>query len=235
MEDMTPDSGQVLFLGRGGAAIEPAIRILDSNGLHIRHATDAATAVHLVWSIPFDLLVVDHPLTDVTLETLIITLRDRASPCRCSGLVLLAEPTAIDEARTWLGRGVNRVVGRGGPKGELLVAVADLLHVSPRVEVQAMVQIEGHESYGATRALIRTRNLSLSGMLLSGGREHPVGTPLGFELHLPGENAAVLGAAHVVRHTNSSRERVEGIGVRFGALSGSGQTHLAAYIQRTAD
>jgi len=148
--------------------------------------------------------------------------------------VLVADPESLPAAHTYLGLGVNRVVSQADDLGELLCAVVDLLHVPPRISVRAMVQVE--EQFGITpaRELTRTEDLSLTGMLVSGGRDIAIGSRLGFELHLPGGDTAVSGTGRVVRHTDPSREQADGIGINFEGFTDEGQEQLASFLIRSA-
>jgi hypothetical protein len=116
--------------------------------------------------------------------------------------------------------------------GDLLCAAVDLLGAPPRVPVRAMVQVDAAARYGGVHTLLRTANLSQTGALLVGGRELAVGAEVKFELHLPEDPNQVVGTAQVVRHTDPTRERVEGIAVRFLVVQGDGIERLVAVVQR---
>jgi PilZ domain len=193
---------------------------------------DAITAVELIWRHPFDLLIADYPLPDIATEDLLSTFRDASGPNHRAGLVLVSEPGALEDARLLIGRGVNRVVGQVDSDGDLMCAVVDLLGAPTRVAVRAMVQVDAPARFGGFHSLLRTANLSQTGALLVGGRELPVGAQVSFELHLPDDPHQVTGKAMVVRHTDPTRERVEGIGVLFLVVHGDGSERVAAFIAR---
>lgn len=229
---MASPSGQVLLLSRRPAAGRRVLALLERCGLTVQRVPDAVSAVELIWRQPFDLLIADHPLADVSIEDLLATFRDAAGPNRRAGLVLVSEPPALEAAQRLLGRGVNRVVGTGDSDGELMCAVVDLLGAPPRVAVRAVVQVDASARFGGVHSLLRTANLSQAGALLVGGRELAVGAEVSFELQLPGDAKYVTGKARVVRHTDPTRERVDGIAVSFLVIHGDGLERLAAFVER---
>jgi hypothetical protein len=81
---------------------------------------------------------------------------------------------------------------------------------------------------------MRTQDLSLTGMLIQGGQELPVGSEFSFELHLPGEDIAVVGSARVVRRCDTEREPLEGVGASFAGFEGKGHRSLASFLEREA-
>jgi len=205
--------------------------LLEKCGLTVHQVPDAVSAVELIWRRPFDLLIADHPLPDVSIEDLLATFRDASGPNRRAGLVLRSEPDALEAANQLLGRGVNRVVGQGETDADLLCAAVDLLGAPPRVAVRAMVQVDASARFGGVHTLLRTANLSQTGALLVGGRELAVGVEVRFELQLPDDAMYVTGKARVVRHTDLTRERVDGIAVGFLSIQGDGLERLAAFVE----
>jgi CheY-like chemotaxis protein len=206
--------------------------LLERCGLSVQRVSDAIGAVELIWRQPFDLLISDHPLADVSIEDLLATFRDAGGLNRRAGLVLVSEPSSLEAAQRLLGRGVNRVVGQAESDGELMCAVVDLLGAPPRVAVRAVVQVDASARFGGVHSLLRTANLSQTGALLVGGRELAVGAEVSFELQLPDAGPHVTGKARVVRHTDPTRERVDGIAVSFLVVLGDGLERLAAFVER---
>jgi CheY-like chemotaxis protein len=232
MKGMAQPSGQVMILDRGLDAIDRVALLLRQSDLEVHRVRDVTRAVELAWSHALDLVVAEHPLPNISTEDLIATVRDGAAPSRNCGLVLVCTPESLDDARVRIGHGVSRAVSQTADLGELMCAVVDLLHTSPRTSIQAMVELAGEDGDTGVRALTRTVNLSLSGMLVTGARDMPVGSCLTFELLLAGDNTPIAGSGRVVRHTVPNKERVAGIGVAFDSLAGDGQDRLATYLLR---
>ncbi len=217
-----------MYIGPPDQQIERLSPLLSEAGFEIHRAVDAVSVLDQLWSTSCGLVIANHPISGLRLEDLLLTLRDRSSPSRHTGLVLIVEDKEYDPARLLIGRGVNRVVARGAVPKLLLYAVGDLMDQAPRVPVRAVVEVESR----LTRSLARTRDLSLSGMLLQGGVELGIGSEFSFELHLPGQGTAIVGSARVVRHTDETRETVAGIGANFAEFVDDGHDSLAAYLKR---
>jgi DNA-binding NarL/FixJ family response regulator len=231
---VTPGSRDAAIIGPAHPLVERLAPLLEGAGFATHRASDAVGALDVLWNRPCELVVVNHPVTGLRLEDLLDTIRDRSSPSRSAGVVLLLPDEDIDLARRLMTRGINRLVPFSRAPERLLSAVGDLMDVSPRKPVRAVLQVESRQGDRASTSLLRTRDLSLTGMLVQGGHDLPVGTRFGFELHLPGEERAIVGSAQVVRHTDDSREAVQGVGVSFASFVGDGRASLAAYLNREA-
>ena len=217
-----------MYIGPPDGGIERLSPLLSRAGYEIHRAVDAVSVLDQLWSTSCGLVIANHPISGLRLEDLLATLRDRSSPSRHTGLVLVVEDREFEPARLLIGRGVNRVVARHAVPRSLLHAVGDLMDQAPRIPVRAVVEVGSR----LERSLTRTRDLSLSGMLLQGGVELAVGTEFSFELNLPGRGAAIVGSARVVRHTDRARETVAGIGANFADFVGDGHDSLAEYLRR---
>jgi len=135
-----------------------------------------------------------------------------------------------------MGRGVNRVVAATAPVDRLLDAIADLLAVKPRRFLRSVIQLDIWVGFGVKRILTVTENVSITGMLVRGGREFAPGTRLHFELLLPHQTPAIRGDLVVVRQSDRVREGVEGFGARVLAFIGDGEARLRAFLDApTAD
>jgi hypothetical protein len=222
------------FLGRSIAQVERLSPLLERAGYRIHRASDAVSVLDSVWSTPFELIIVNHPVTGLDLDDLLTTIRGPSSPSRNAGLVLVVSDAEWRLADAYLGQGVNRVVADSLLSEGLVGAVGEVLDVSPRLPVRAMVQVESRDGSRSTRTLMRTRDLSLTGMLIQGGQELSVGSEFVFELHLPGEDRAVVGSARVIRRCDAEREIDDGVGAAFAGFEGNGRRSLASFLDREA-
>lgn len=216
-----------------GEKIEPLERVLPL----LRRAEVTAQRVYslggarsLVQKERFDLIIAHVPDSGIPLTELVDAVRAKDSACRTSGLLVVAEPSEAAEVGSLLGRGVNRVVETTGHVDRLLDAIADLLAVAPRRFLRSVIQLDIWVGFGVKRILTVTENVSLSGMLIRGGREFPVGTKLHFELLLPHQTPPIRGDILVVRHTDRLRESVEGFGGRVLSFVGDGDTRLRGFL-----
>jgi hypothetical protein len=223
---------RLLLVGADTPALQRVVPLLLRSDFLVHRVDHASEGLRLLGESRFDLLIARYPLGDMPLANFVQSLRGSVSPSRAAGFLILAESTAVADLAGFLGRGVNRVVSLGGPSERLLTAVADLVGVAPRRLVRAVVELELWMRRERQHLLTLTENVSVSGMLVRGGRELPVGAKVSFELMLPGALGPIAGEAEVVRHTQVGVERVDGIGVAFVSFSGAGEQRLAEFLRR---
>ncbi len=222
---------RLLLIGADTPALQRVMPLLLRSDFLVHPVDHASDALRLLADSRFDLIIARYPLGDMPLANFVQSFRGSVSPSRTAGFLILAEPTHVGDLATFLGRGVNRVVSVDGPSDRLLTAVADLVGVSPRRMVRAVVELELLMRREKQRLLTLTENVSAMGMLVRGGREFPVGARVTFELMLPGALATIVGEAEVVRHSQVGVERVDGIGAAFLTLAGDGEQRLAVFLQ----
>jgi hypothetical protein len=209
----------------------PILRRLDFQVLRLARADGAA---ELLQGTRFDLIIVHYPMKGLPFGDFVAAVRAAESPCRDSGLLVLAQPEALDEAGAFLRRGVNRILSVQAPGDKLLDAIADLVGVAPRHSLRTVVQFELWVEQGMKRLLTITENVSATGMLVRGGNEFPIGACLSFKLILPGEAPPIAGEVQVARHTDRTREHVEGFGGRILSFVDDGQKRLCSLLDGKA-
>ncbi len=222
---------RLLILGMETPALHRVVPILRRAEFDTYQAVGSGEALELLQDVRFDLIIARHPLAGVPLADLVTTLRGSGSAGRHAGLLLLADPIAVDEVAAFMGRGVNRVVSLDAPSDRLLDAVADLLAADPRQTVRAVIQLELWVEGSRERALTLVENASPTGLLVRGCREVPVGARLRFELLFPGEAEPVRGELEVVRRTDPEREPIDGFGARVLAFAGDGERRLRRLLR----
>ena len=223
---------RVLILGSETPALQRVVPVLPRAELQVQQVGDPDEGIARVRQHRYDLVVLRYPFGTLALQDFIVAVRATASACRNAGVLVLAEPDAVEEVSGFLGRGVNRIVSLEVSSDRLLDAIADLLAVTPRLALRAVLQLEVWLEQGTLRVLSLTQNVSSSGMLVLGGHELPVGTRVTFELLLPGQMPAVCGQLEVTRHTDSGREHVEGFGARIISFAGDGGERLRAFLRQ---
>ncbi|MEP0774363.1 MAG: PilZ domain-containing protein [Acidobacteriota bacterium] len=229
---MSPASRRVLVVGKVGRPLETLIPVLRRTEFSVHHSEGLEEALQRQSEESFDLVVARVGEGDAGIEALIQRLRATQSASRRAGLLLLAEPDQLEHARSFLGRGVNRVVAVDSRPEEVLHGVADLVGAPPRLAVRTLAQLSVRVGLERQLSLYQTENLSALGMLLRGDAELPVGTRFDFELSLPGDPLAVVGAAQVVWHTDPQRHGFSGFGVRFLSFRGADGARLRAFLER---
>ncbi len=222
-------ANELLIVGTETQVLGQMAPILRRMGCTVHRLERADQAAALILGTHFDLILTRYPVEGVSLEEFVATVRSEGSPCRDSGLLVMVETEALGEVAPFLRRGVNRVVTDEAPCETMLDSIGDLLNVAPRRGLRAVVQLELWLRDGARRILTVTENVSATGMLVRGGSEFPVGSLLGFELLVPGQEP-LAGSVMVARHTDRLREHVDGFGGRIIAFSGDGQDRLRALL-----
>ena len=172
-----------------------------------------------------------YPLADMEMEEFLQEVRFGQAPNRRTPLLLLTEAGRVEEARSYIGKGANRVVPLTVTAEALQSEVSSLLEVAPRLGMRVMASLEIHLDEGKTLAVCQTENVSATGMLIRTLVGYPLGTRLDFEFNLPLETLPVKGEAEVVRHTLAGRESIKGVGVRFVSFEGDGQRRFEAYLK----
>jgi DNA-binding response OmpR family regulator len=221
---------ELLVIGAETTALRQVTRVLRQVGCQVHRLPRADQAAELLQGTWFDLILARHPVMGMDIEAFVATVRAESSPCRDSGLLLLADADAIGEVTPLLHRGVNRVVEADAPCDRLLDAIADLLDTAPRHSLRAVVQLELWLARGHHRLLTVTENVSTTGMLVRGGTEFPVGSRLEFELLLPGHGSPIFGEVEVARHTDRLRERIDGFGGKIVSFADDGQQRLRTLL-----
>jgi CheY-like chemotaxis protein len=195
------------------------------------HTVEPSEFVHdLVLGTVFELLVVGYPMPEIDLSELVRTVRGANTETRNAGVLLLAEPGFLDAAQGMVAIGANRAVSLDWSSSRLWQAVGDLLNVAPRVTMRAFVHADVDAGNGGSRSLLQTVNVSTSGMLLRGTEGFSHGAHFDFVFSLPGDPRPLEGTAQVVRKTDSGREPVEGVGVRFVHLREDGKYRLDRFL-----
>ena len=199
------------------------------------HSVDASPfLLDLVLSTAFELVILSYPMDTVPLDDLVDTIRDEGSACHGAGLLLLADPSLIDDAQTHVDLGANRAICTDWSEARLLQAIGDLLEIAPRVFMRVLMHAEVEIQNTADRAIFQTVNVSVSGALLQGSDQLDPGQAFDFLFRLPG-GGLVEGAAEVVRQTNPMREGVDGMGARFLSFGDECEERLLTHIQRQVE
>ncbi|HVN75315.1 MAG TPA: PilZ domain-containing protein [Thermoanaerobaculaceae bacterium] len=220
---------ELLVIGTETRVVKQMAPVLRRVGCNVHRIPRADHAATLLLGTRFDLILARYPVEGVSLEEFVSTVRAEGSPCRDSGLLMMVAADEVGEVAHFLKRGVNRIVADDSPCDRMLDAIADLLGVAPRRSLRAVVQLELWLKNEGRRLLTVTENLSATGMLVRGGTEFPVGSLLGFELMLPGQQP-LAGSVVVARHTDRLREHIDGFGGRIISFSGDGQDRLRSLL-----
>ncbi len=195
-------------------------------GPRVTEAEDGSSGLRLAQRGRFDALLVSHPLPSAPTAGFLEAVRHPESPCRTSGLVLVAPERFRRDAEAYIGHGANRVLATERVGQALSPTLQPLLRVPFRSALRLPVRLEVAGRAALRRILCETVNLSTHGALLRVPHSLPTGTELSFEIYLPGQRP-VAGAARVVRQTAQRREPYPGIGIEFTDLGRGCEAFLA--------
>jgi CheY-like chemotaxis protein len=195
-------------------------------GHRVTEAEDSSAALQLASTGRYDALVVSHPLRAAPTAGFLRAVRDTESPCRASGLVLVAQERLCHDAETYIGHGANRVLPLDQLPRALPGVLQSLLRIPARSALRLPVRLEVAGHALLRRVLCETVNLSMHGALLRVPHTLGPGTDVRFELFLPGA-PPVFGEGRVVRQTAQGREPYPGIGVEFASFDRGSEDLLA--------
>ncbi len=231
MERMNSGQRHVLLIGLSPEALDSVRPALDEAWFEVHTVDPSPFVLDLIRGTPFELLVLAFPNDGLEIEEVVTAARCPGSQCTHAGLIVVTKPEHLEEAGAWLDKGVNRIVTLDWPRSRIWQAFTDLLKVSPRIPMEAPIQLIVPEDIARDSILLRTENISESGALLTGFRTLPLGTRFEFELVIPGTSLPIRGTAEVVRRTSPEREGCEGFGIRYLNLSDEGQKYLLNFIE----
>jgi uncharacterized protein (TIGR02266 family) len=182
----------------------------------------------------FDIVIIGYPVIASTLSSFVRGLRAADSASRTTGLVLTAHAEDAAPAEGFVGRGVNRVIRYTRIDEDLASTVRELLEVAPRTVAQLATTITVPHVDGGRPLRYHTENISASGMLLRGPASPEVGTTVEVEIRLPDGEHPLRGTAEVMRTTDATVERIEGVGVRFTGFPEPERRRLVAFLSTTS-
>jgi CheY-like chemotaxis protein len=221
-----------LVVGVDEPTFEKIARVLRNAKFFADFAETGAAALESTSFLPFDAIVVGYPLADMQTQDFLDAVRKKDSPCRQAAVVLLALRGMLPEAEGFVGRGANRAVAIEEFAEQLPHALYRLLEVPPRFAMRATSRLKVQLSWGTTQRICQTENVSAHGMLVKTEQTYPIGTQMAFELSMPGDSNPVRGYAVVVRHTQETRERISGVGVRFSSFESADKKRFEALLAK---
>ncbi len=226
-----PADGHDLLVVGCDAATRDRVRAgVAGAGHRVPVADDAPAAFRVAAGERFDALLVSHPLAGAPTGSFLQAVRDPDSPCRSSGLVLVAEERLRRDAEGYLGRGANRVLAVEQVEWAVAEVLRPLLRVSVRAPLRLPVRLQALGSGLQRRVVCESVNLSVHGALLRAPHSLIAGTELRFELFLPEAPLPVCGEAVVVRRTVQGSEPYPGIGIQFTGFAWGGEDALKARL-----
>jgi len=224
------DEQKVLLFRLPQEMIAIHLGILSRPPFSVEAMMDAGELLHRLESTAYRLLILKLPGDGLSPKDVLPVIRGAKAPCAHSILILLPPVGLLQEYRPYLEKGVNALISDSAASEDLETEIARQIQVAPRADARIMVRLKVKILDQTSSHLCQSGNLSVSGMFLVLAHKPPVGSPLSFELMLPGLRLPVAGEARVVRHASDGREKLDGIGVMFTAFKADGRTALTLYV-----
>lgn len=235
MNRMSPDSRSlrgpksVLFAADGTSELWDLLTT--PVGFDLQHVRGFEASVAAVVDRHFDGIIATLPLGSPPFQDFIDAVRAADSPCRTSGLVVLTTSDRVDEAKSYLGSGVNRVVSIDDATA-LRQAIVGVTNVGIRSPIRVMACLTIPVGKRDCQIRTFTKNVSRSGMLLETSNKLEVGQTFAFTLRSPVDDRVISGHAQVVRHASGDREAADGIGVHFVSLDDGSNKALDELVKK---
>lgn len=228
-----PNKGRILVVGLERPLFQKIDPVLNRSKFVVDRVPRGESGKLLASHAAFDLIVVRHPLPDMSLGSLLNSVHEPGSPCGAAPILVLTDESRLSEVRGLMPGGTNQVVSINEPWKLLQEVASQLLGVAPRIATRVMIRVEVQlEGEAKSQVMCQSENLSENGMLLRSDRLFPIGTRVSFESMLPGERAPIHGQAEVVRHTVPDVENVQGMGLKVLGFKGDGQKRLRGFLSR---
>jgi hypothetical protein len=192
--------------------------VLARRAIEVNRVPSGAGALILTGNLNYSLIVVEFPLSDLAVEDFISSIRTLDSTSTNSPVLILAEEEDVVKLNSTITDDLVEALPKNIDETRVHSVVSKLLGVAYRHAARVMVQLEVGLDAGVTTRMHQAVNLSESGILVRGGRQVPVGTPVRFEFSLPNEIDPIAGIGLVVRHTAPSEE-ASGIAIQFAELA----------------
>ena len=202
---------RILAIGDTDALAETR-RVLSRAEFEMYRVPAALAAVRMVRRIPFDLMIVVHPLADTDFEGFHSEIRARSSPCRESQILVLAPQSRLAELDEFRQDSRLEAVDVGQPQHRLAEAAARYLgpiRTAERYDLRLPALWDDARREGLTA------DISASGALIGVGEGDlpKPGQRIALELAPPGGSIAL--PSEVVRLTEPHSDKVRGFGATW--------------------
>jgi DNA-binding NtrC family response regulator len=220
----------VLAIGLSSDEFDRVAPFLARDSFEVDRFPSAVGSFEITNEVPFEILLTRFPLPDMELYDFLQGVRSGKNPNQKTSIVLLAADGKIDEAKSFVGRGANQVIGLEEADGQIQSTISNVLNVAPRKDARFMARMEIKVGDAEEMLVCQTENMSVSGMLMRTDRRYEKGTKVQFEFSLPNDHRPVVGIAEIMRHTMIGRDKISGVGVRFLSFAGDSQRRFQSYI-----
>lgn len=179
---------------------------------------------------PYRLMILNMPGDGLEFKQILPIVRNPKMPCSKGAIMLLTPAERVEEHRAFLQKGLNAVLPSTACPDVVEMEIARQVEVAPRVSTRVMLRLKARVQAQNAMIMCQTANISASGLFLVHKTILPVGTMFTFELLLPGAKTPITGEARVVRHALMAKEKYEGMGATFIALSPEDRERLREFV-----
>jgi CheY-like chemotaxis protein len=227
---MTESQRSVLFIGFDSETFRTIASYAERKGYFADRVESSHDALELLTLLPFDALVLAHPLTGLTARYILSVVRQADSPNRKAGVVVVTDRQHISDAADLRELGANAVLLDQDATAKMPGVLKEITQAAARMPIRLMSRVRTTLGVVDVQSLCQTVNVSMTGMLLRGDQVIPVGSEIAFEIQLPHGAKPVRGRGRVVRHTFAQKEKVAGLGVLFLGFQESDDLRLRSFL-----
>jgi hypothetical protein len=206
--------------------------LVSRSDLSLTRARSGQHALVLAHQLSYDLVIGQHPLTDIGFDEFHSHLRSADCASRRAALLILTREDRLDALTEHLDDDAAQVICIDLAPEQVEKALNEILGVAIRASSRLLVETSLDCKSMTYDRIFQTVDISESGLLFRSSSPLPIGSRMKFALSLPDYDEPVRGLAEVVRHTRPAREKATGAAIRFLQLDGEGRTQLADFIDR---
>jgi CheY-like chemotaxis protein len=214
------------------SVIEALDPLLSRATVEFSQVANGEACVVLASTSPYDLILAQLPLMDMSAPQLLTSLRAYGSPSLEARILLLASSGQAQAAEALRYRGIDKVA-LSASMDEFRNSVAKALGIALRSSTRVLVNLHVDLGDSLSTQVYETENLSRTGMLVRTAHPLAVGTEFEFDICLAAPESVLQGTGYVVRHTVPDRESVHGMGVEFSDLARSSADDLDLFVKQT--
>lgn len=221
---------KVLAVVNAGVLSSSLSEVFCRDSIALHHAQSGAAALILTGNSLYDLLVIEAPVADVPVESLMSSMQSLEWASVGTPALVITDDTQVESTTHRLDSFAVRILNKNAAKEQIQQAVSELLGVPIRSSSRLMINVEVRSADQTALRCFQSENISESGLLLKGAQAIPVGARVDLSFTLPDETEPLQAGALVVRHTGS--QETAGVGLRFVDLKPAEILRLRRFVDR---
>lgn len=222
---------RVFAVGRKPGTLDELEPVFSDFSIEARRVVSGVLALEQVRYAAPDLLIVEHPLPDMSTHDFVNSIRNQVSE-KLTILVLTPESRIGDLAE--LESNGELILRSDGPRDRFLESAKSFLRRDRRTPCNVMVRLSVRLGDSQLLRLAQMVNLSRNGMLVRTSEQVPLGADVAFEIYLSERSEPLRGAAQTVRYVRGAGNEVLAVGLKFVELRNSGRERLLSFLESPA-